>query len=71
MSDETELVNCSRCGGRGKIMIKGSEFSCMCSKCLGKGKIDWIEQIVGIKLPRTYFGCNPYHTRVKSLKLIK
>jgi len=49
---EGEIV-CDKCSGTGRTEVKRNSInfyaSGMCPKCLGKGKLDWIENITGIK----------------------
>jgi len=40
--NEGEII-CPKCGGH------GDEYTFICTKCLGSGKVDWIENIVGVK----------------------
>jgi RecJ-like exonuclease len=44
----TELYDCSKCNGRGSVVVDGEDW--MCDKCDGWGELDWIEQITGKNL---------------------
>ena len=41
-------VICSKCNGTGSMMVKNFYYF-KCDKCQGKSKLDWIENIVGVK----------------------
>ncbi len=63
MNDEIELTKCSKCNGDGnkvgyEKLSKGGYLHCYytCTKCYGKKKLDWIEQIVGVKTPVIIWG---------------
>ena len=49
--EEGEMI-CDKCEGTGTA--KGEEWI-SCSKCLGSGKVDWIENIMGKKIPGNIF----------------
>lgn len=44
---------CPKCKGKGKIKLKNQKTSLQCSKCYGYGKLDWVEKVMGKKLPHT------------------
>ena len=46
--EEGEMV-CSKCNGRGHL--RRIRARSICRKCQGEGKLNWIENIVGKKLP--------------------
>lgn len=51
---------CPKCKGKGRTRVFYFHDHCdslMCNKCYGKGKLDWVEQIVGVKppTPRQHF----------------
>lgn len=48
-----ELKDCSKCKGVGKMIDKDGTL--ICKKCNGKGKVDWIEQLLGIKFDEHIF----------------
>lgn len=49
--EEGEMV-CDRCNGTGNFPVSDDGQNCaICSKCWGEGKVDWIENIMGRKIP--------------------
>ena len=46
--NEGELI-CDKCKGRGHL--RRIRARSICRKCHGTGKVDWIENIVGKKMP--------------------
>jgi len=55
---EDHEVFCPKCKGTGKGETWKSgefEFTPECNHCLGEGKLDWLERIIGKKLPPYYF----------------
>lgn len=61
--EETDYI-CPECKGEGRIKrIGDSPFGAkgdiICNRCQGKGKLDWIQNITGIKIKRgSWFGGN-------------
>lgn len=56
MLKDGDAFICKVCGGTGKVREKQSRWSRRvvrndCPVCKGDGKLDWIEKIVGKKLP--------------------
>ena len=49
---EGEIV-CNKCGGTGRTTVKLAKptinITGFCLKCSGRGKLDWIENITGVK----------------------
>lgn len=52
---EGELV-CSLCNGWGKVYHKDDDGIFQCPRCKGRGKLDWVENIMGIKVPDGVYG---------------
>jgi len=46
--NDGEII-CSKCDGSGVHYNRMDISTFVCSKCLGRGKLDWIENIVGVK----------------------
>jgi len=57
MDYEVELITCSRCNGQGLVKNEVVDISTgmltryngVCPKCRGKRKVDWIENIIGVR----------------------
>jgi len=54
---EVELIECNKCDGKGSINYDGTDVVSgmysdwrICPKCRGKRRIDWIENIIGVRM---------------------
>ena len=49
-----EYIECDECNGKG--IVPESEFpNKVCQKCFGSKKLDWVENVVGVKRFRMEF----------------
>lgn len=58
--EEGEMV-CTMCNGWGKVYHKHDDGIFQCSRCRGRGKLDWVENIVGVRGSSGIFGTRGFH----------
>lgn len=71
--EELGEMICDKCNGEGRVRYSDEVYissSYLCSKCRGKGKVDWVENILGVKLPKlrgffTYIDDNSFKCPVE------
>lgn len=50
VNEELGEMICDKCGGEGAIIHNKIEvMDYMCPKCKGRGRVDWVENITGVK----------------------